>query len=138
MKKAMLIMFAIILASCSPKFYETSNVLNFQDYTGKDFIINPTSVSNGDFEPLGTISNYFHIGKPGKGDEHKVTERTHKSFGNVYHDGYDVSFEYMMKKTIQDAKNIGANGIIEFKILDIMNKNVRIGYRMEGTAVKFK
>lgn len=134
----MLIMIVGLLAACSPKFYETSNVLNLKEYTGENFTINPTSVSNGDFEPLGTISNYFHIGKPGKGDEHKVVSNTYKSFGNTYHDGYDVSFEYMIKKTIQDAKNIGANGIIEFKVLDIMNKNVRIGYRMEGTAVKFK
>lgn len=138
MKKLFIIAFVGLLVSCSPGFYETSNVLNLKEYTGEDFTINPTSVSNGDFEPLGTISNYFNIGKPKNGDEHKTISRTYKSFGNTYNNGYDVSFEYMMKKTINDAKSIGANGIIEFKITNVMNKGLCIGYRMEGTAVRFK
>ena len=79
MKKTLLIMLVAILSSCSAKFYETSSTLDFRKYAGTDFIINPTSVSNGDFTPIGTISNYFNIGKPSKADEHKVLSRTYKA-----------------------------------------------------------
>lgn len=140
MKKTILIMLVAMLSSCSAKFYETSSVLDFRKYAGTDFIINPTSVSNGEFTPIGTISNYFNIGKPSKADEGKVTSRKYKMHGNTYNDGFDVSFDYMMKKTIDDAKQLGANGIIEFKIVDVTNPRggAKIGYRIEGTAVKFK
>ena len=139
MKKILLLMMVAVLSSCSVKFYETSSILDLKKYTGDDFTINPTSVSNGDFEPLGTISNYFNIGKAKKGDEHKVTSRTYKMHGNTYNDGFDVSFDYMMEKTINDAKNLGANGIIEFKITDVVNNSkAKVGYRITGTAVRYK
>lgn len=138
MKKFLLLFAIAVLSSCSAKFYETSSVVDFTKYTGDDFIINPTSVSNGEFKPIGTISNYFNIGKAKVGDEDKVTSRTYKMHGNTYTEGLDVSFDYMMNKTIKDAKALGGNGIIEFKMLDVMKGNTKLGYRVEGTVVIFK
>lgn len=142
MKKILLLMMVAVLSSCTTvRYFETTNVLNLKEYTGDDFSINPSPIANGDFVPLGTVSNYFNVGKPSKDEEHKIVNKSYKMYGMVYED-YDVSFDYMIKKTIEDVKAIGGNGIIDFRFDKVYDKQdakkAKGGYVITGIAVRYK
>ena len=139
MKKILFLLVALLaLSSCgTPKYMENSYTLNLKEFTGDDFTINPTSVANGEFEPLGIVEEYFYFGN-------KV-DKEHKTHVEEVKDKYmQVSIfkptqNRMFEKIISNAKEIGANGIIEFKMVDLFDKNMRHnGYKLSGVAVKYK
>ena len=142
MKKVLLLMMVVLFSSCGTmKYYETSFNLNLKEYTGDDFSINPSSLSSGDFEPLGLVSNEFFIGASvGKEYKDVVYKETPNKYSGM--EFYYPKLEHMFDVFITNAKSIGANGIVDFDFKKIYNGDLKnpqlIGYKIEGVAVKFK
>ena len=134
MKKLLLILVTICaFTSCAPVFTEKTYVLNFRDYTDDSFKFIPFDYS-GDFEVLGVISNEFTEGKPSKKeDESKVYLKSESPLL------WGVKLDYIMKKTIEDAKKLGANGLAKFELVSECKNGGQINtYKVSGVAVKFK
>lgn len=140
MKKILLLMMvAFALSSCGTmKYYELSTNVNLKEYTGDDFIINPSSLTNGEFDPLGIVCDEFYIGTSvGKEYKDVVEKKKPSKYSSITM--YLPTTKHMFDKFIGNAKSIGANGIVDFKMNNIYNKDMAlIGYRMEGVAVRFK
>lgn len=141
MKKILLLMMVAVgfLSSCGTmKYYEVSTNLNLKEYTGDDFVINPSSLTNGEFEPLGLVCDEFYIGSSvGKEYKDVVEKKKPSKYSSITM--YLPKTKHMFDKLIGNAKSIGANGIVDFKFKNIYNKEMNIiGYKMEGVAVRFK
>ncbi len=139
MKKVLLgLLLCVLACSCKTVQYkETSILLDLREYSGdKDFIINPSSIANGEFTPIGKLSIDFKNGNKvnKKMKEHTVKKIVENSYGVKY---YVPSFKRIVSKSVEEAKSLGANGIIAFNIEHI-NDGEYGTYRVTGIPVVYK
>ena len=138
--KKILFLLAVLFtaASCTTVNYSEKRwSIDFREYIkDPNFTINPTDISNKDFEPIGLIKLEFYVGTNVK-KEHKdhVREEGGK-WTSVY---YVTTLERMISLSVEEAKKIGANGIIKFDLIrkDKVNSSSRTVYEVTGVAVKY-
>lgn len=134
--KKILLMSLILLSvtSCmSYTYYEKGYALDFREYIkDPNFTINPTDIGNKDFTPIGIINLEFHVGnKVEKGDKDYVYQVGDWATGKLYY----PTFERIISLAVEEAKKMGANGIISFKIEEQWNKSKLPVYIVSGNAV---
>lgn len=138
--KNILFLLAVLFtaASCTTVNYSEKRwSIDFREYIkDPNFTINPTDISNKDFEPIGLIKLEFYVGTNVK-KEHKdhVREEGGK-WTPVY---YAPTLGRMISLSVEEAKKIGANGIIKFDLIrkDKVNGSSRTVYEVTGVAVKY-
>ncbi len=137
--KNILFLLAVLftVASCTTVNYSEKRwSIDFREYIkDPNFTINPTDISNKDFEPIGLIKLEFYVGTNVK-KEHK--DHVREEGGKWTAKYYVPTLERMISLSVEEAKKIGANGIIKF---DLIRKNKANGsypvYEVTGVAVKY-
>ena len=142
MKKILLAFVLIVsVCSCGRVYYqEKSTLLDLREYSGdNDFVIYPTNISNGDFTPLGTLELAFMTGNSVKKDMRKYVEEKNLGCGSYR---YVPTVKRMVSKAVEEAKSLGANGIISFEIKrvhDVKKNNSDMDtYYVTGIPVIYK
>lgn len=142
MKKILLAFVLIVsVCSCGRVYYqEKSTLLDLREYSGdNDFVINPTNISNGDFTPLGTLELAFMTGNSVKKDMRKYVEEKNLGCGSYR---YVPTVKRMVSKAVEEAKSLGANGIISFEIKQVhdvkKNNSDMDTYYVTGIPVIYK
>lgn len=128
MKKILLLSVLVLsLCSCGIGFYQEKSLLvDLREFSGdKDFIINPSKIANGEFTPIGMLCLEFKSGGRVKGEMKEYV----KSTGSYW---YEATYKRMVSKAVEEAKLMGANGIIDFDIKAVYGKVTR----SEGTSSK--
>ena len=135
MKKLfILIASTFILFGCSKTFYsESVSVIDYREYINEGFTISPT-VTGFNYQPISNIEVSFLMGDLKKGEDGKglleyVPYKGYKSTNKIYY----PSGKRMMDKMVTEAKNMGANGLINFKVTINAGKWVA-----SGIAVKIQ
>lgn len=129
------------MCSCGRVYYqEKSTLLDFREYSDdNDFVINPTNISNGDFTPIGTLELAFMTGNSVKKDMRKYVEEKNLGCGSYR---YVPTVKRMISKAVEEAKSLGANGIISFEIKrvnDVKKNNSDMDtYYVTGIPVIYK
>lgn len=138
MKKILFLLAVLFtVASCTTVNYSEKRwSIDFREYIkDANFTINPTDISNKDFEPIGLIKLEFYVGTNVK-KEHK--DHVREEGGKWTAKYYVPTLERMISLSVEEAKKIGANGIIKF---DLIRKNKANGsypvYEVTGVAVKY-
>lgn len=137
-KLLLLVFLAIFLNSCSPTYYqEKTTILDFREYTKQGFIISPTT-SGFEYMPISEINISFYPG--GKLTEEFKGKRGIKKQELKYSEYYySPSSTRMLDKIVEEAKNMGANGIVGFKSSYIPGGKYGSGYwNICGVAVVTK
>ena len=118
MKKLLLLpMIAALLSSCSYKYYETTWVVDFTKYAKEGFYIYPvgTEVKEKNYIPLSQIEVKFHAGTEGEWTKENLSKESY----NLNYQGFVIpKGEYMISRIVEEAKKFGANGIIDFKVVE--------------------
>ena len=135
MKKTILLAtFAIsmlTLQSCYTYYYEQAYTIDFREYLKNGFMISPTD-TGFDYTPLGQLEVYYTLGQKIPKDYSK--ENLFKGWdGN-----YFPNSKRLMDKMVEEAKELGGDGIICFKIEYFEIKGKQPFYKATGVAVKVK
>lgn len=142
MKKNLFLMaITLVISSCAPSYNEVITSFVYSDYVDDGFRITPFEFASQDFEVIGDIFCEFVAGEPKNPEdvdkvvklEFSKNKRKHRS--SSY--SYDVKFDYMMNKTVGEARRIGANGIMRFNWKKVADKSGLSYYQFTGVAVKF-
>lgn len=139
--KKFLFLFAVLftVTSCTTTstYYERRWSIDFREYIkDPNFTINPTGISNKDFEPIGLIELEFYVGANVK-KEHK--DHVRKEGGRWTPKCYVPTLERMISVAVEEAKKIGANGIIKFNLIrKAKAKGSYPVYEVTGVAVKYQ
>lgn len=116
MKKILFLMLAISLAGCNKIMYtESVYIVDYREYIKDGFIISPT-VTGFNYQPISNIEVVFNSGELRKGekDDNLQPVIPFKGYtGNTKK--YAPTSKRMMDKIINEAKQMGANGLIDFK-----------------------
>lgn len=141
MKKILLLLALVLsLSSCAVLYQEKSVLVDLREYSGdKDFIINPSRIANGEFTPIGMLSVEFKSGSKVKDEMKGYVQST----GPYW---YEATYQRMVSKAVEEAKLMGANGIIDFDIKAVYPpKSVKSGgtsqavsYKVTGIPVIYK
>ena len=139
MKKFLFLLAVLfVVSSCSTSSYSEKRwSIDFREYINDpNFTINPTDIANKEFEPIGLIDLEFCGGAKVK-KEHKLHVR--KVTVDKWSIYYVPTLERMISTAVEEAKKIGANGIIKF---DLIRTDKAKGsypvYEVTGVAVKYK
>lgn len=111
-----LIIFSIIIVSCSTPTVIQSYVLDYRPYTEEGMFISPNAYT-GEHQPLGEINITVYPGKD------MSTYDSYQSYQDpVYPKNYKINAEEanftpekLLDMCVQKAKQLGANGISNFK-----------------------
>lgn len=142
MKKILfLLAITLVMSSCAPSYNEVVTSFVYSDYIDEGFRITPFEFASQEFEVIGDIFCEFVAGEPKNlEDVDKVVKkellknkRKHSNSSCLY----DIKFDYMMDKTVKEARRIGANGIMRFNWKKITDKSGLSSYQFTGVAVKF-
>lgn len=117
-------------------YYEKGYSLDFREYVkDPNFTINPTDIGNKDFTPIGLINLEFHVGnKVDKKDKGYVYETGNGLTGRYYY----PTFDRMVSSAVEEAKSMGANGLISFDIIETSKKEGLPIYKVKGVAVIYE
>ena len=134
MKKLVLFLFAIAaLASCSTfstvKYSETLSGQLYNMYLDEGFYIYPKECSHNtpEYIPLSYLEFKVRPGKPEKGQDTTGLIIIKEGDPNTFADYAYPSYEYLVDKLVDAAKNLGANAIVDFSC---------VTNRASGIAVK--
>lgn len=129
MKKLLLILFVALLQSCATVYHEAAYSIDFRDYVEKGFMISPTD-TGFDYISLGQLEVNFYLG----------TVVTNGDKANLIKDGdYYPTSRRIMDKVVDEAKKLGADGIVCFKVQYFpQTKYSQAFYQATGVAVKVK
>lgn len=133
MRKILFLLAMLLLTSCSNRLYEYTTAIDYSSFCQDGFRITPFEYSSVEFEVIGEIYTKIYVGKPSKDNRHKA-EKVYTKAGNYI---WDVKYEYMIESSIEKAKKLGANGLMNFDISLFEDKN-KSWYTITGVAVKFK
>lgn len=127
MKKLLLLpLIAALLSSCSYKYYETTWVVDFTKYAKEGFYIYPvgTEVKEKNYVPLSQIEVRFHSGTEGEWTKKNLPKESY----SLNYNGFVIpKGEYMISRIVEEAKKFKANGIIDFKIVEVSEGRVATG-----------
>lgn len=117
MKKVLFLMVATLsLTGCSKIMYtESVYTVDYREYIKDGFIISPT-VTGFNYQPISNIEVVFNSGelrKDEKGDNLQPVVPYKGYVGKTKK--YAPTSKRMMDKIINEAKQMGANGLIDFK-----------------------
>lgn len=135
MKKLLLIPL-FILSACSPKYSETTYVSDFTQYVKDGFHIFPvgTELKTKNYTPLASLSTVYQLGIPPQ----KETKRKDELYQDRNTSVLIPSGKYMTDKLVDEAKQYGANAIINFKIEPVYYKGNLVRYITSGVAVNIE
>lgn len=141
------IVFGLLFASCAPlKYSEEVYSMDFRKYSEQGFVITPTDNINREYVSLLNVEMVFTSGFTDS--EEKFVERRGFSQSEIKDDLYRdrntlrvkktqednwfmPTYEYMLDQFVQYAKSMGADAIVDFKM--IVN-----GDRVNGVLVNKK
>ena len=135
-KNLFLLMITLALSGCSKVMYtESVYTVDYREYINSGFTIS-TTVTGFDYQPISNIEVVFTSGDLRKGESDKdllpvvpykgYTGKTNK---------FSPSGKRMMDKIVSEAKQLGANGLIDFKT---SYSPTRKAWTASGIAVKIK
>ena len=142
MKKILfLLAITLVMNSCAPSYNEVVTSFVYSDYVDGGFRITPFEFASQEFEVIGDIFCEFIAGEPKNPED--VDKVVKKEFLNNKRKNrnpsylYDIKFDYMMNKTVEEARRIGANGVMRFNWKKVTDKSGLSSYQFTGVAVKF-
>lgn len=138
MKKFIAILFVLgfVLGGCKSSYYnEVTTSLDFREYTKQGFIISPTT-SGFEYTPVSEINVSFYLGNklPDDLKGKKGIKMVKDKYLGITE--YYPTSERILDKIVDEAKAMGANGIVNFKSSYISSKKYGQGYwNVSGVAV---
>lgn len=138
MKKfiAILFVFGFVFSGCKSSYYnEVVTSLDFREYTKQGFIISPTT-SGFEYTPVSEINVSFYLGNklPDDLKGKKGIKMVKDRYLGITE--YYPTSERILDKIVDEAKAMGANGIVNFKSSYISSKKYGQGYwNVSGVAV---
>lgn len=119
-KTFLLLSIILLLSSCGRNYYIQNESIDYHQYTKADFFITEASSVSFDYEPVASVYTFVYSGNE-KGKWKRAT----------YVDGVEAVYN--------DAKQKGANGIINLKYDVTYDKNGAVNYvYVKGMAIKRK
>ena len=112
-----------IFSSCITRYHELSNNFDYRDHVNNGFTISHTEYGNN-YTTLGQLERYYYEGKK----NHKYNDIEKRGNGLYY-----PTSKRLIDGIVNDAKELGANGIVLFKIEYLYKDRC---YKATGTAVK--
>lgn len=117
MRKILFLMLAsVLLAGCNKIMYtESVYIVDYREYIKDGFIISPT-VTGFNYQPISNLEVVFSAGelrKDEKGDNLQPVVPYKGYTGKTKK--YAPTSKRMMDKIVNEAKQLGANGLIDFK-----------------------
>lgn len=111
-----LMMASVLLAGCNKIMYtESVYIVDYREYVKEGFIISPT-VTGFYYQPISNIEVVFNSGELRKGEKDNDLQPVVPYKGYVGKTNkYAPTSKRMMDKIINEAKQMGANGLIDFK-----------------------
>jgi uncharacterized protein YbjQ (UPF0145 family) len=142
MKKfiAILFVFGFIFSGCKSSYSsykETTTSLDFREYVKQGFVIIPATVgfeyTPVEYTPISEINVLFYSGNKLPDDlKGKRGIKTSKIWSVTE---YHPTSERILDKIVEEAKAMGANGIVNFKSSYIKSKNSKGYWEVSGVAV---
>ncbi len=150
MRKILFFFFtSLLLFSCAtskPPYSRFSNTVDFSDFTRKGFFITESNSVSFDYDPLGSVTAVV------QGGYEVLNQETIKSSDEVYGTNAKVRYGSFIPASVEDALDelynsaleLGANGIINFKLTYYPSKYEGIvlitpsSYVISGMAIKRK
>lgn len=125
-KLLLLLGVCMLFCSCATqKYSQTTYIADYRSYSAEGFTISPSS-SGFTYESVADFSIKFVVGKK-KGYTNSSAQNSWEA--DIFNPGYD----YMVSEMVKEAKSLGANAILNFRINIISG-----GYEASGFAVKLK
>lgn len=142
MKKLLFLLITLSLWGCySIKYREVQLLQDFRPYIDKGFYISPLSTLTKEYDVLGNVGYLFIIGLK---DGYKNPNYTEAVLFGQEHIRYVYipEYDYMVQKTVDYAKELGADGIINFKITPqykyYSGKFNVVSFESSGVAINIK
>lgn len=112
------ILSTFLLLSCAPKFPYRVNTygVDFREHATQGFFITESNSVSFDYEPVGTVQLYFTSGYEvikGKKESGRYTDQELQKL--KYGDYVEATYAEALQMLVEDAKALGANGIINVK-----------------------
>lgn len=117
MKKILfLILASVLLTGCNKIMYtESVYIVDYREYIKDGFIISPT-VTGFNYQPISNIEVVFNSGELRKGENDDNLQPVLPFIGYTGKSNkYAPTSKRMMDKIVNEAKQMGANGLIDFK-----------------------
>ena len=116
----------VLLCSCGvTKYSQTVYLADFRPFTSDGFTVSPSS-SGFTYESVGDISVEFIAGVDKSYTNPDPKMRYNKHW-------FTPSYDFMVAEIVREAKTLGANALLNFRII-----NIEGGYVACGFAVKLK
>lgn len=150
MKKILFIsLITLLLSSCAtlkPPYSRFSNTVDFSEYTRKGFFITESNSVSFNYNPLGSLTSVVQGGYEVLGRE--AISSNDEVYGVnakvTYGEFIPASIDDALDELYNSARELGANGIINFKLTyypSEYEKNVLVrhsSYVVSGMAIKRK
>lgn len=150
MKKILFIsLITLLLSSCAtlkPPYSRFSNTVDFSEYTRKGFFITESNSVSFNYDPLGSLTSVVQGGYEVLGRE--AISSNDEVYGVnakvTYGEFIPASIDDALDELYNSARELGANGIINFKLTyypSEYEKNVLVrhsSYVVSGMAIKRK
>lgn len=140
MKKILLLFSIMLLSSCSPKFIQYSNTVDFEPYLKDGFFITMSNLVSFEYEPLGYVEG---VAVSGNDKNMKVQREYKKEFEKDFYSSEKwrtANSSDAMETLVKRCRDMGATGIINLKFqvtTDIKTGGVLSTYA-SGMAIKRK
>jgi hypothetical protein len=147
------IILPLIITSCYPSVNLTRkrivdyNIYDFRTYSEKNFFISPYEY-NGEFKPIGLIyiSVYPSISEVEETTDNNTSDTYGSTGANIKLVTEKISTDEMLKIMYDKAKELGADGLVSFKMSAIYKTRVTkystyeyfSNYDIQGFAIKRK
>lgn len=140
MKKLLLLMFIALAIGCqTSKFFKTvTYLLDFRSYAEKGFYMSTAGI-NQQYMPVGEITVVCHDGY----DMNTVKIKKNEAgglYGVIRKNSQKIKCtpEILLEQLYNEAKNLGANGVINIQIIDSQYKGVDSTKKMTITGLLVK
>lgn len=144
MKKIIFFVMLLFASSCAVQYNEAYYLADFRPYTDEGFIISPLSSYPASYQPLATICIEFTPGCDrtlvnGKEVDKKFNDDIYLPAPRKQQQWHHPTQDEMLKKLVDYAKSIGANGLLNYHFEAIRpiksNYNEVLYYRLTAFAV---
>lgn len=137
MKKLLLLVITSIITSCAvtTPYQEYRYILDFRPYLNEGFEIYSTPIINESYECLANITLEIIPGT--KVETIRGVAVTGSTFSEKVNVNVKLSTDNMLKKFVQYAKDLGANGILDMQMKTYYEDSRKV-YLLSGSAVKIK
>lgn len=114
MKKILLAVIVVLITSCSAaRFSQDVYISDFRPYTEDGFTISPYH-EGYQYESVGLIDIEFTAGRK-NGYVNPAYHWRSSISGAKYKDWYQPDYDYMLNELVNQAKQMGANGILDLR-----------------------